>query len=299
MDSSLKAGIVQSLQRRGLLTGGSTPTLTRLLGSGWHELFRLEAPGLDWVIKLYSTGQQQSLFPMLPEAEAHALDVLRGLKVAPDPIALFPAENDLQGLNRPMLVYRYYAGKPWTSGVEPVADLLRRQHGIVPEGLRPLASEPGAILYQGDQLLAKMPDDALAQQLKLARPVPPAGLPRGRMALVHTDAGPANLIEGADGLRLIGWRCPGLGDPAEDLYTFLSPAFQTLARYPLLSIDDHSLFLRRYGDAVTTGRLDQLWPSYSYRMLAYCRLRAMEVQHRDPKLSERYRRAFEAEFATL
>jgi hypothetical protein len=299
MDSSLKAGIVQSLQRRGLLLAGTAPTMTRLPGSGWHELFRLEAPGIDWVIKLYSTGQQQSLFPMLPEAEAHALDVLRGRKVAPDPLALFPAENDLQGLGRPMLVYRFYAGKPWTTGVEPVADLLKRQHGVAPDGLRPLASEAGAILYQGDQLLAKMPDDALTQQLKAARPLPPLSLPRGRRALVHTDAGPANLIQGDDGLRLIGWRCPGLGDPAEDLYTFLSPAFQILAKYPPLSVEDHGLFLRCYGDAVTVERLDLLWPSYSYRMLAYCRLRTMEVQHRDPKLSERYRKAFEAEFASL
>ena len=144
-----------------------------------------------------------------------------------------------------------------------------------------------------------MPDDALTQQLKAARPLPPLSLPRGHRALVHTDAGPANLIQGDDGLRLIGWRCPGLGDPAEDLYTFLSPAFQILARYPPLSVEDHGLFLRRYGDAVTVARLDLLWPSYSYRMLAYCRLRTMEVQHRDPKLSERYRKAFEAEFASL
>jgi thiamine kinase len=299
MDSSLKAGVIQSLQRRGLLLAGAAPTMTRLPGSGWHEVFRLEAPGIDWVVKLYSTGQQQSLFPMLPEAEAHALHMLRGQRVAPDPIALFPAENDLQGLGRPMLVYRYYAGKPWTSSVEPVVELMKRQHGIVPEGLRPLASEPGAILYQGDQLLAKMPEDAWVQRLKAARPMPPLGIPRGRQALVHTDAGPGNLIQGDDGLRLIGWRCPGLGDPAEDLYAFLSPAFHRLANYPPLSIGDHGLFLRCYGDAVTAERLDLLWPSYSYRMLAYCRLRAMEVQHRDPKLSERYRKAFEAEFATL
>jgi len=67
----------------------------------------------------------------------------------------------------------------------------------------------------------------------------------------------------------------------------------------LLSTDDHGRFLRQYGDPVTVERLDLLWPSYSYRMLAYCRLRVLELQHRDPKLSERYRNAFEAEFAML
>jgi hypothetical protein len=67
----------------------------------------------------------------------------------------------------------------------------------------------------------------------------------------------------------------------------------------LLSTDDHGRFLRHYGDAVTAERLDLLWPAYSYRMLAYCRLRALELQHRDPKLGERYRKAFEAEFMSL
>jgi aminoglycoside phosphotransferase (APT) family kinase protein len=299
MDSALKAGIVRALERRGMALSGGEAGLTRLAGGGWNDVFRLQSPGIDWVAKLYNSGQQQSLFPMLPEAEVEALEALRGRKVAPEPVAFLKSENDLQGLGRPMLVYVFYPGQQWVSGVEAVAEMFRRQHGLAPEALRPLAVEPGAILYQGDQLLAKLADDAWAQQLKAARPTPPLGLPRGRRALVHTDAGPGNIIQGADGPRLIGWRCPGIGDPAEDLYSFLSPASQILSKSPLLSSNDHGSLLRHYGDAVTAERLDLMWPSYSYRMLAYCRLRARELQHRDPKLSERYRHAFEAEFATL
>lgn len=299
MDSALRAGIVRALERRGMALSGGESSLTRLTGGGWNDVFRLQAPGVDWVVKLYNSGQQQTLFPMLPEAETQALEALRGRKVAPEPVAFLKGENDLQGLGRPMLVYVYYPGQPWVSGVEPVAEMFRRQHALAPDGLRPLASEPGAILYQGDQLLAKLADDAWAQQLKAARPEPPLGLPRGRRTLVHTEAGPGNIILGADGPRLIGWRCPGLGDPAEDLYGFLSPASQILSKSPLLSANDHGNFLRHYGDGVTAERLDLMWPSYSYRMLAYCRWRALELQHRDPKLSERYRKGFEAEFATL
>jgi aminoglycoside phosphotransferase (APT) family kinase protein len=198
-----------------------------------------------------------------------------------------------------MLVYRHYAGAHWSGDVGAAADLLKRMHAVAPSGLRPLASEPGAILYQGDQLLTKLGEDAWAQRLKVARPEVPRGMPPGRRTLVHTDAAPNNLIQGDDGLRLIGWRCPGLGDPAEDLYAFLSPAFQIIAKYPPMNTEDHGRFLQLYGDPVTTARLDALWPSYSYRMLAYCRLRAVEIQHRDPPLSERFRRAFEGEFASL
>ena len=299
MDNPLKAGIVRALERRGMVLAGGEANLTKLIGGGWNDVFRLQATGVDWVVKLYSSGQQASLFPMMPEAENQALETLRGRKVAPEPVAFLKTENDLQGLGRPMLVYVYYPGQQWVSGVEPVAELFKQQHSTEPGNQRPLASEPGAILYQGDQLLTKLADDAWAIRLKMARPVPPLSLPRGRRALVHTDAGAANIIQGEDGLRLIGWRCPGIGDPAEDLYAFLSPAFQILAKSPLLSTDDHGRFLRQYGDTVTVERLDLLWPAYSYRMLAYCRLRTLELQHRDPKLSERYRKAFEAEFATL
>jgi hypothetical protein len=299
MDSALESGIRQSLDRQGLLPAAGEAVLTRLAGGGWHDLLRLRAAGIDWVIKLYSAGQQASLYPMLPEAEILALRALGGLKVAPEPVALIPAANDLAGLGRPMLVYRYYDGRPWDGGVEPVADLLKRQHGLAPEGLRPLASEPGAILYQGDQILNALADDAWAQRLRAARPVPPATMPRGRHVLVHTDAGPGNLIQGAGGPRLVGWRCPGLGDPAEDLYGFLSPAAHVLYRRPPLGVDEHGRFLRRYDDAATAERLDLLWPGYSYRRLAHCRRRALELQHRDPPQSERYRKAFEAEFESL
>lgn len=299
MDNPLTAGIIRALERRGMVLAGGEANLTKLTGGGWNDVFRLQATGVDWVVKLYSSGQQASLFPMMPEAETQALETLRGRKVAPEPVAFLKTENDLQGLGRPMLVYVYYPGQQWVSGVEPVAELFKQQHATEPGNQRPLASEPGAILYQGDQLLTKLADDAWAIRLKTARPIPPLSLPRGRRALVHTDAGAANIIQGEDGLRLIGWRCPGIGDPAEDLYAFLSPAFQILGKSPLLSTDDHGRFLRQYGDTVTVERLDLLWPAYSYRMLAYCRLRTLELQHRDPKLSERYRKAFEAEFATL
>src|SRR5262247_1665241 len=117
MDSPLIAGIVRSLERRGLLLAGGEATVTRLAGGGWNDVFRLQAPGLDWVVKLYNSGQQASLFPMLPEAELQALQALKGQKVAPEPIALLPVENDIQGLGRPMLVYQYYAGAHWNGDV--------------------------------------------------------------------------------------------------------------------------------------------------------------------------------------
>jgi aminoglycoside phosphotransferase (APT) family kinase protein len=120
-----------------------------------------------------------------------------------------------------------------------------------------------------------------------------------RRSLVHTDVGAGNLIVGAGGIRLIDWQCPGVGDPAEDVWAFLSPAFQILFNHAPLTPQECETFMKAYGKEGTAARLAFLAPYFAYRMAAYCCLRRNELAGRDPALSDRYRRAAVAQIAEL
>jgi hypothetical protein len=257
MDNPLKAGIVRALERRGMVLAGGEANLTRLTGGGWNDVFRPRPPGSIGREVVY-LGQQASLFPMMPEAETQALEALRGRKVAPEPVAFLKTENDLQGLGRPMLVYVYYPGQQWVAGVEPVAELFKRQHGLEPGNQRPLASEAGAILYQGDQLLTKLADDAWAQRLKA----------RGRAAAAMPLAAAARSCTPMPG-RETSSRAGRLA--ADRLALSRSAIRGRSLRLPVAGLPDHFQepiaqhrrsrpLPAHYGDAVTAERLDLLWP---------------------------------------
>ena len=61
--------------------------------------------------------------------------------------------------------------------------------------------------------------------------------------LLHTDVVPGNLILGEEGLRLIDWQCPAIGDPIVDIMMFLSPGMHKIYGSGKLSMKDHETFL--------------------------------------------------------
>lgn len=101
-------------------------------------------------------------------------------------------------------------------------------------------------------------------------PDTPAVPPGGPAVPIHRDPVPGNVIVGADGLRLIDWQCPALGDPAEDLAVFLSPAMQQLYRGAPLAEDEVRAFLNAYPDHAVVARWSALRPWFGRRMAAYC-----------------------------
>ncbi|MSS72759.1 MAG: aminoglycoside phosphotransferase family protein [Candidatus Latescibacteria bacterium] len=289
--------VIETLRRQGLLTDCANPTVTPMAGGFWNDLFRVRGVGFDWVVKHSRTGRGESLFPILPDAEASALRTLRGAGIAPEPVAFFRAGGGV-----PVLVYQYWPGTPWREGVLPVADLLRRLHAVPAEdlqGFRPLPVGPEEVLAQGDGLLRAIPHDGLAARLRSLRPTPVQGPALRRFSLVHTDVGAGNLIVDAGGIRLIDWQCPGIGDPAEDAWAFLSPAFQILFNHAPLTRDERETFVQAYGEEGTMARLALLSPCFAYRMAAYCCLRRCDLEGRDPALSDRYRRAALAQIAEV
>lgn len=279
-------GPLAFLERQGLADAGGLRAES-LPGGYQNEVYRIRGEGIDWVVKRFSPSADVTLFPNLPQAEAMALQRLAAHNVAPHPISFTGIEGEA-----PVLVYEFYVGHPWSGGVASVAGLLRVLANVDGEGFRAVPMSPGEILAQGDSFLTRCTTDA--RQRLMARRPKPVEMAVGPRRLIHTDFGPGNLIEGADGLKAIDWQCPAAGDPAEDLAAFLSPAFQILySRAPLTSVEEAEL-LEAYDDAETIERLRKLRPCFDWRMAAYCAMRQVYWAALRPEASERYRQSTSA-----
>ena len=222
-----------------------------LTGGRSNRLWRVGA----WVIKLYDAQAASPLFPNDPQAEARALRLVAPHGLAPT----LTAEGE------GWLAYDHSPGAVWAGNPAPVAQALARLHGlscgdgfrVLPSGSRALAAQARQIAAACRAVLPPPPPDAA---------VPPLAAPR----LIHGDAVPGNVIAGPQGVTLIDWQCPALGDPAEDLAAFLSPAMQWLYRGAPLSPGQAAAFLAAYPDAAILARYRALAPAFHWRMAAHC-----------------------------
>jgi thiamine kinase len=224
------------------------------------------------VIKVYDPAAASPLFPNNPLAEAKALAQLGPQGFAPRLICSGDG----------WLAYAYVEGLNWQSDPVPVARLLYRLHRLHAEGFRTCPSGSAAILAQARAIAA-----GCRASLPPAPPDPaigPVTMPR----LIHGDAVSGNMIAGPHGVTLIDWQCPALGDPVEDIATFLSPAMQSLYRGTALPPAESESFLQAYPDRMVTDRYRRLAPLFRWRMAAHCLwkaergatdyLRAMELE---------------------
>jgi thiamine kinase len=250
------------------------------LNGPWHKLvggrvnLLWRASGM--VIKQYQHGGASPLFPNDPEAEANALAYLAPFGAAPKLVARGQA----------WLVYEYCPGRAWQHGPEQPARTLARLHQIpVQQGIFRGAPNGSA------QLLAQ----AKAIAAQCASYLPPApqdlGLAPGPACLIHGDAVPGNFILHQGRTTLIDWQCPAIGDPSEDIATFLSPAMQWLYRGAPLTAQEKKAF-RDATPVKTLARYDQLAMIYHWRMAAHCLWKA---EHNAPD----YAQALQLELAAL
>ena len=231
------------------------------------------------VIKEFTQPVLGSLFPNLPEDEARALRVLEGLNVAPVLIGFWPEAS--------VLIYEYVEGEMWEADVEAVANLILRKERADPTGFRSVPIRPDAILFQGDDLFRMCKNKPDKNKPMLENP-----LPYGKLSLIHTDIG-GNLISGGNKLRLIDWQCPAAGDICEDIYSFLSPAFQILAQREPLKKDQIKKFWTAIERQDLKIRYDNIFSAYAWRFAGYCSWRSEVIK--DVNISSRYKKAFEAE----
>jgi thiamine kinase len=269
-------------------------SVSRLHGGAWNEVFRVTSVDSDIVIKRFVNVLEGTLFPNLPAAEALALERLSGLAVAPDPIAFFPDTEWGE-----VLVYRFHDGESWSCNVGLVADLLKRKLPVNAAGFREVPIDPAGVIAEGDKLFERCDKDHRVDGFRKIRPRSRALPALSRRFLIHTDVGPTNLILGPAGLRLIDWQCPAAGDPAEDVFSFLTPAWQTLSFREPLRDNDRSDFLSRYGDAAMEERLSILEPAFIYRAASYCCLRYQMLKDTDPMWHALYVRAADFELERL
>jgi len=94
-------------------------------------------------------------------------------------------------------------------------------------------------------------------------------------------------------LRIIDWQCPAAGDLVEDIYSFLSPAFQVLSEHAVLTEAEVSEFWAALDRPDLQARYQALQPCFAWRMAAYCLWRSETRPEADVRA--RYADAFAAE----
>lgn len=269
------------LREAGLWQGAIT--LHPLKGGYLNEVILVETGAAKLVLKRFAPETSGTLFPNRPQDEARALKRLEGLEVAPRLVGFWADAS--------IMIYDYVEGHPWQSGTADVARLLLRKEAAKPDGFRRVPLQPLDILVEGDALFARCkgapPPRPLARDL-----APPA-----RLSLIHTDLGPGNLIGHGTGLRIIDWQCPAAGDLAEDIYSFLSPAFQILSQHPPLTRPEQNLFWDALARPDLKARYLALRPFYAWRMAAYCLWRS--ETRPEPEVRERYAKAYAAEITDM
>ncbi len=210
------------------------------------------------VLKRYRPDAATPLFPNDPGAEAQALRLF-----APEGLA--PV---LRATSGDWLLIDHIPGGTWGQDHDPaaVAQALGRLHQLTATtGFRPLPNGTAALRQDALRVAANLPMPPLPD-------VP--DLPPVHPCPIHADAVPGNIIVAPQGPVLIDWQCPGLGDPAEDLATFLSPAMQWLYTGRILTPDQRARFLNAYPDRAAVNRFLMLEPLFAWRIAAHCTYRA-------------------------
>ena len=255
----------------------------KLKGGYLNSVWRVDTEERCLAAKEFAVPMTGTLFPNLPEDEAEALRRLTGQNVAPELVGFWPEES--------LLVYEYVEGDMWDSDTESVAKLLLRKEGVDPTGFRKVSLQFEDILFEGDALFAR------CQNLpEIKRPIVVEVPSPDRVSLIHTDVG-VNLVGNGANLRLIDWQCPAAGDICEDIFSFISPAFQILAERKPLSSKQVEEFWQALSRPDLFNRYTVLYPAYAWRFGGYCAWRSEVLE--DEEVCTRYRRALAAELMSM
>lgn len=228
----------------------------------------------SFVIKHHRSDATSPLFPNDPVAEATALTLLSPLGLAPR----------LRASGADWIIYDHAEGGLWQGDPAPVARMLHRLHNaaLPPDAFRLLPNGSTALLAHATSFAPP----------GLPPPPPDPGLPPVAPRPVHADVVPGNILATPSGPLLIDWQCPGMGDPAEDLATFTSPAMMWLYTGRIAPQGWAETLFAAYPCPETVARSRALRPLYLWRIAAHC---AWKAAHGDAD----YARALQIELAAL
>ncbi|MGB0157511.1 MAG: aminoglycoside phosphotransferase family protein [Thalassovita mediterranea] len=237
----------------------------RLQGGQTNRLWHLCGDGAPVVVKLFSTSGTTPLFPNDPAQEALMLHHLAPQGLAP---ALLHSGTCAAGA---VLIYAHQTGTPWQTDASRAGQLLQRLHNTpAPANLRQIHGGSAMVEAQVAQMWPQL-DSALQDQLTRLKPQTKIRA-SDQICLLHGDPVPGNILIGESAAQdmLIDWQCPAVGDPAEDLALFLSPAMQQIYRGTALSTREYDGFLNAYDDTKIGARVIEMAPWHHWRMAAYC-----------------------------
>jgi thiamine kinase len=258
---------------RGMGASASGDDWTAMSGGKANRVWRIRIPSGDAIVKLYEPRAASRLFPNNPRAEARILRGLAGTGLAPE--VLYHARTG----DGPVLVYRAVPGRTlaeggWHGWVKDLAVCLARVHRRrALQGYRRASVAPGALRRGIAADLAIAPEsDATRWVIRQARRPIMALPPSSRFpALLHGDPVPGNVVWSAgEGVTLIDWQCPAIGDPVHDIALALSPGMRKLYGCQPLSREERSGFWQAYADPATEARHAVLLPLLSARIAAHC-----------------------------
>jgi len=236
---------------------------TPLSGGRTNKIWKVDAPGKALVVKLFSGYDRNPLFPNDGASEAKVLRALDGTGIAPSLVGTVETSLGF------CIVYEHVAGHSWRTGAAKVASVLTQLHSMsVRPDLRTILSGSDAIQAKTETILSGCSDPKAARIFAMKPSMIVAPLSDG--CLIHGDVVPNNVIVSNEGLRLIDWQCPSIGDPCEDIAVFLSPAMQSLYGGAGLSSVEYRDFLGAYKNRKVSERYNQLAPWFHWRMAAYC-----------------------------
>lgn len=230
-----------------------------LAGGRTNRLWRVGT----FTVKQFDLSAASPLFPNDASAEAKALGLFAPLGIAPS----------LRAAGSDWLIYDHVEGDIWSGDPAPVARALHRLHGarIALDSFRLAPNGSTAVLADARRIHA-LPGE----------PVDP-GVGPITVAPIHGDLVAGNVLRTALGPMLIDWQCPAMGDPAEDICTFLSPAMSWLYSGAPIASDRAEAFLVAYPDADVVARARILLPVYRWRIAAHC---AWKAAQGDPAYAE-------------
>ena len=263
----IKQGVISNQTVWHIQTGGRTNKVWRLSGEE------------DYTCKLYLETGNNPLFNNSPEEEYKCLLWLEGSNIAPKPYKYLKTPFG------EVLLYNYIKGHTWSHDVETVSELLTRirKHKYL-KGLRILSNLPSDIKQTGLEIISKLNS---YHKNKLINICPDVSVSDIEPVLLHTDVVPGNLILGDEGLRLIDWQCPAIGDPIVDIVMFLSPGMHEIYGSGKLSMKDHEVFLMSLSFDLCE-RYNIIGPLYHWRLAAYCFWKAEQgfIEYENAALAE-------------
>ena len=258
------------------------------------------------------------LYPNLPKDEVKALQLLSGLKIAPEFLAYYPAGESYSEV----LIYNFAKGQMLTKqlGTEdkkPIltkaAELFAIQHAVTYNSadFRHLPQDPKGMIALAEKFLLE-PTINLSesknvkhlhsfQSLLKNKPKTVTEQP----AFLHTDAWAGNIVLDRDTgiLNLIDWQCPAIGDASFDLWTFAYSGFNYLVGESIYNPNEISYFIDTYssltGDTSIQERLDYFAPYYSYQIAAHCCQRIVALALENPEASLAYQHVLDHQFSSL